>query len=192
MLNRNVIALSAASFLSAVRSEMITPLRMVFLVTTMQTALPIAGLIEGIAQGAGSLIRIIANSGHRGEGQNKWQVLLGYGISNSVKPLLAMVTSWPGALSITFLDTVGQGIRRDPLDRLIAGSTPRRGMVSAMGLHSHSGMLGSAIGALVSTLLLLLFLGNLQAIFAWAAVPGILAMLALLFVESKQPGMNAE
>jgi len=183
---RNVIALSLASFFSAVRSEMITPLRMVFLVTAMQTPLPVAGLIEGIAQGVGGVVRIAARRLSNKDKTQKSQVLLGYGISNAVKPLLAVVTAWPGALLITLLDTVGQGIRREPLNKLIEGSVPRRGMARVMGLHEHSGMLGATIGALISTLLLLLVLSNLQAIFAWAAVPGILAMLALLFVRTDE------
>ncbi|HKP53456.1 MAG TPA: MFS transporter [Chloroflexia bacterium] len=183
---RNVIALSLASFFSAVRSEMITPLRMVFLVTAMQTPLPIAGLIEGIAQGVGGVVHIAARRLPNRDKAQKGQVLLGYGISNAVKPLLAVVMSWPGALLLTFLDTVGQGIRRDPLNKLIEGSASRRGTARVMGPHEHSSMLGATIGALVSTLLLLLLLSNLQAIFAWAAVPGILALLTLLFVRTDE------
>jgi hypothetical protein len=182
-ISRNVIALSVVSFLSALRSEMITPLRMVFLVTAMQTPLPIAGLIEGVAQGGGRLISIVANRLVRDYAYAKGRVLLGYGISNGVKPLLAIVTAWPGALLVTLFDTVGQGIRRDPLESLLQSSPSRRSMARIMDLHDHSRMLGSAVGALVCALLLVLFLGDLQTIFAWAAVPGVLAMLALLGVR---------
>ncbi len=115
---------------------MITPLRMVFLVTAMQTPLPVAGLIEGIAQGIGGVVRIAARRLSNKDKAQKGQVLLGYGISNAVKPLLAVVTSWPGALLITLLDTVGQGIRRDPLNKLIEGSTPRRGWHGSWGFMS--------------------------------------------------------
>jgi hypothetical protein len=162
---------------------MITPLRMVFLVTVLQTAVPIAGLIEGVAQGGSGLISIVANRFAPSNIQPKWHVLLGYGISNGVKPLLAIVTAWPGALLITFIDTVGQGIRRDPLNSLLERTATPRTMLETRGLYYHGRMLGGAIGALVSALFLLLLLGDIQAIFAWAAVPGLLAILALLWVR---------
>jgi hypothetical protein len=192
-LDRNTIALSTATFFSAVQSEMITPLRMVFLVTVLQTALPVAGFVEGVALGGSGMISMVANRLAPNKIQPKWLVLLGYGISNGVRPLLAIVTAWPGALLITFSDTIGQGLRRDSLNSLLETTATLHTVSKTKGLHRHSGMLGGAIGALVSALFLLLLLGDIQAIFAWAAVPGLLGVLALLWVrDDKRPTQDRE
>ena len=180
---RNIIALTLAEFFSAVRGEIITPLRMVFLVTVLQTPLPVAGLIEGLANGVGGLARIASRRVARLSMAPKARLLLGYGISNAVMPLLAVASSWLSALAITLVTAAGQGIRRDPLESVNANPSPQRGWGRVMTAPTHSHLLGAAAGALVSTLLLLLEVNDLQQIFAWAAVPGALALLALLLVR---------
>src|SRR6186997_1773663 len=54
-LSRNVWVLGLVSLLTDVSSEMIAPVRVLFLVGVLGTPLPIVGLIEGLAESVGSL-----------------------------------------------------------------------------------------------------------------------------------------
>src|SRR5262249_29498527 len=54
-----VVVLGAVSLFTDISSEMIVPLRLIFLVQTLGAPLALAGLIEGIAEGATSLLKIL-------------------------------------------------------------------------------------------------------------------------------------
>ena len=55
-ISRNVIVLGLVSFFTDVSSEMIVPVRILFLVIVLHTPLPLAGLIEGVAESTASLL----------------------------------------------------------------------------------------------------------------------------------------
>ena len=52
-ISRNVVVLGLVSFFTDVSSEMIVPVRILFLVIILRTPLPVAGLIEGKANDTG-------------------------------------------------------------------------------------------------------------------------------------------
>src|SRR5690349_6445466 len=97
-LNRNVFVLGLTSLFTDISSEMIVPVRIIFLVVILNTPLALAGLIEGIAESTASIVKVF--SGHLSDrvSQRKPIIVAGYGVSNLVKPILALVTSWPQAL----------------------------------------------------------------------------------------------
>src|SRR5262249_62279703 len=59
-LTRNVFVLGLVSLFTDISSEMIVPVRILFLVGVLNTPLALAGLIEGLAESATSLLRIIS------------------------------------------------------------------------------------------------------------------------------------
>ena len=99
-ISRNVVV-GLVSFFTDASSEMIIPIRILFLVLVLQTPLPIAGFIEGIAESTASLLKIWA--GHLSNRVSRRTPLInfGYNLSNLAKPLLAFVPSWPYALGLT-------------------------------------------------------------------------------------------
>src|ERR1700724_696878 len=99
------------SFFTDVSSEMIIPVRILFLVLVLRTPLPLAGLIEGVAESTASLLKIVAGRLADRVNRRKPLIIFGYGLSNTVKPLLALVASWPLALVLIFFDRVGKGVR---------------------------------------------------------------------------------
>jgi MFS family permease len=186
-ISRNVVVLGVVSFFTDVSSEMIIPVRILFLVLVLRTPLPIAGLIEGVAESTASLLKVVAGRMADRVSSRKPLILFGYGLSNGVKPILALVTTWPLALFFIFLDRVGKGARGAPRDAMMADSTPRQYMGKAFGFHRSMDTLGAALGPLLAYLVLLLTMGDIRAVFAWTAIPGILSVIViLLFLREKK------
>ena len=61
----------------------------------LNTPLPLAGLIEGMAESTASLLKIFSGRMADRVPERKPLILFGYALSNGVKPLLAFVTIWP-------------------------------------------------------------------------------------------------
>src|SRR5712691_10220668 len=93
-LTRNVFVVGAVSFFTDTASEMIAPLRIIFLVVVLGTPVPLAGLIEGVAETTASLFKIVSGQIADRVSQRKPLILFGYALSNGVKPLLALATAW--------------------------------------------------------------------------------------------------
>lgn len=184
-ISRNVVVLGIVSFFTDVSSEMIVPVRIIFLVLVLRTPLAVAGLIEGIAESTASLLKIFAGRLSDRVSRRKPLVLFGYGISNAAKPLIAFVSAWPAALFFIFLDRVGKGVRGSPRDAMMADSTPRKYMGKAFGFHRSMDTFGAAVGPLLTYLILLLTSGDLRAVFLWTAVPGVLSVLAIVLLREK-------
>jgi MFS family permease len=196
-LTRNVYVLGAASFFTDVSSEMIMPLRMIFLVLVLKTPLPLAGLIEGIAEATASLLKIVSGRLADRVPRRKPLVLGGYSISNVVKPLLALSNGWGYVLGLVFIDRIGKGLRGSPRDAMIADVTPAEHRGKAFGLHRAMDTLGAAIGPLLAVWIIARSpeaeqqsLGVLRQVFAWTAIPGALAILAVFFFLHEPPVMR--
>src|SRR3954468_8727510 len=108
-ISRNVLVLGVVSFFTDVSSEMIVPVRILFLVIVLHTPLPIAGLIEGIAESTASILKIVSGRMSNQERSRRPLILFGYSASNLAKPLIAVISSWPAALLLIFVDRVGKG-----------------------------------------------------------------------------------
>ncbi len=185
-ITRNVFMLGIVAFFTDVSSEMIVPIRIIFLVAILRTPLPIAGLIEGIAESTASLLKIVSGRISDRPSRRPPLVLFGYVVSNGVKPLLAFVTGWPAALGLIFLDRVGKGVRSSPRDAMMADATPKEYMGKAFGFHRSMDTFGAALGPLLTYMILLMTQGNIEAVFAWTGVPGALAILVMLLVIRDQ------
>ena len=87
-LPRIVVVLSLVSFLNDTASDMITPLLPLFLTATLGAGPAVVGLVDGVAESPGSLLKIVSGRlADRGWSQ-KWLVLGGYGVSNTARPLI--------------------------------------------------------------------------------------------------------
>lgn len=188
-LTRNVFVLGVVSFFTDISSEMIVPVRLLFLIIVLNTPLTIAALIEGLAESASSLIKIVSGRLADRLQKRKNLILTGYGLSNLAKPLLALAGSWPVAMGLIFLDRAGKGIRSSPRDALLADSTLPAYRGKAFGFHRALDTLGAAIGPLITFGILAFSSNNLSLVFAFTAIPGALSLLVLIyFLKGKSPG----
>src|SRR5262249_57229239 len=123
-LSRPVWLLGWVSFFPDTASEMIYPLLPLFLTKTLGAGAMSLGVIEGVAEGANSVLKIVSGWLADRTGQPKRLVLAGYGLSSLARPLISLVTAWPQVLALRFIDRLGQGIPTAPRDALLARVAP--------------------------------------------------------------------
>jgi MFS family permease len=187
-LSRPVWLLGWVSFFTDMASEMVYPLLPLFLTRTLGGGAMALGVIEGVAEGANSLLKIASGWMADRTGQPKKLVLAGYGISSAVRPLIALVTAWPQVLALRFTDRLGKGIRSSPRDAMLAGFAPegRRGRV--YGFHRGMDHAGAVAGPLIATAYLYFYPEAYRSLFTWTLVPGIIVILLVL----RLPGERSE
>lgn len=188
-LPRNVFAIGLVSLLNDASSEIIYPLLPVFLSLTLGASPAIVGLIEGAAESISSLLKLFAGYFSDRRGKRKVFVVLGYGLANFVRPLLAFATNWYQVLAIRLTDRVGKGIRSAPRDAMIADAVSPQERGLAFGFHRAMDHMGAVIGPLIGYFLVIIFAANrnsltaadLTKIFLLASVPAIAAVVVVAF-----------
>jgi len=183
-LSRNVTFLGVVSGLTDISSEMLYPIVPVFLTSVLGAPMQIVGLIEGLAEGTASFVKIIGGRLSDRAGKRKPFVIAGYSLSALAKPLLALASTWHFVLFSRFIDRVGKGVRTSARDALIAGSTDKAHWGKAFGFHRAMDTLGAALGPLAA-LAMIHYMGadkpNYRVIFMAAFIPAVLGVLVLLY-----------
>jgi MFS family permease len=179
----NVVVAGIVSLLTDISSEMIVPVLPLFLTIVLGAPVAAVGLIEGVAESTASVLRVFSGWLSDRAGKRKPLILVGYGLSNLTKPLLALAGAWPHVLALRFADRFGKGIRTAPRDALIADTVDPSVRGRAFGFHRAMDTTGAAIGPLLAAGTLALTsgsanpTGNPRAVFWLASVPGIAAIL---------------
>jgi MFS family permease len=178
---RNIYILGIASFFNDFSSEMIYPLIPVFIKSVLGVGAYFIGIIEGIAETTNSLLKLFSGYYSDRFKKRKIFVVCGYAFSNLARPLIGIANSWGLLLGLRFSDRVGKGIRTSPRDAIIGESAPdnRRGF--AFGFHRAMDHLGAVAGSLVASLLLYVFLMDIRKVFLLSVIPGIIAVLLIIF-----------
>ncbi|MFQ6617604.1 MAG: MFS transporter [Fidelibacterota bacterium] len=183
-ISKNVKVLGSVSFFTDVSSEMILPVLPLFLINVLGARKSHLGLIEGVAEFTSSLSKVFSGWYSDRIKKRKPFVLIGYGLSNFIKPVFAVTGSWIQVLLIRFVDRTGKGIRTAPRDALIAEVSPEDTRGGAFGLHRSMDTLGAVVGGAVAFFLLRVFPENFRLIFALSLIPGLTAfIIAVKFVR---------
>ncbi|MEJ5187143.1 MAG: MFS transporter [Candidatus Geothermincolales bacterium] len=171
--------LGLTSFFNDLSSEMIYPLLPFFLTEVLGAGALLLGLLEGLAELVSSLLKLFSGWWSDRLRRSKGLVVAGYSMSAVARTSLAVVAAPWQALGAWLLNRVGKGVRTSPRDALIASSCPSDARGRAFGYHRAMDHLGALSGAAAASVLMALAL-NVRAVFAWAAVPAGLALLALV------------
>jgi MFS family permease len=194
------------SLFTDLSSEMMNPLLPIFIAGLVPLGMaPVyVGLMEGVAETTASLLKLVSGRLSDYLGKRKMLVVAGYGLSTFARPLMALAglvgTASAGAqvVGLKFLDRVGKGVRTSPRDALISDSVgpETRGLAfSFTRAMDHAGAVG---GSLLAIVILFGFLGYglwrssaakptleeitaLRWVFAIALIPGLLAVIALVW-----------
>ncbi len=179
-LRGNLLWLSLVSLLNDVASEMIYPLLPFFLTSTLGAGPALLGAIEGAAESAASLLKLLG-----GWVSDRFRrrplIVAGYAISAAARPLIGLATAPWHVLALRLSDRFGKGIRSAPRDALLAASVPAGRRGAAFGVHRAADHLGAAIGPLLASALLMVSGGALRPVFALAALPGVVAALLVIW-----------
>jgi len=178
---RNVFALGFVSFFTDVSTEMVLSLLPVFIVHLPGSGSAALGIIEGLAESLSYGMRTVSGIFSDKLRKRKIIVLLGYGVSNIVKPLFAAADNVFEAMAIRVADRIGKGIRTAPRDALLSESIDekRRGM--AFGLHRTLDQTGAILGPLAASFLMYTAGLTIRGVFWLSLIPGVAALLTLLF-----------
>lgn len=183
---RPVWLLGFVSLFTDAATEVIYPLMPVYLSRVLGASALSLGVIEGVAEGVNSLLKIA--SGWWSDRQTKRRpiVIAGYALSSAARPLIAVTASWTQVLAIRVLDRTGKGIRSAPRDAMLTrfADASTRGRI--FGFHRAMDHAGAIVGPLVATLFLFLLPGQYRLLFALTAIPGALAVATLFLVREPE------
>lgn len=191
-LQKNVFFTGLVSFFMDMSSEMIYPLVPIFLSSVLGVNKSVIGLIEGIAESTASLLKVFSGWFSDRIGKRKILLIVGYGISTLSRPIIALSALWGHVLVFRFTDRFGKGVRGAPRDAIIAESTTHKDLGRSFGFHRGMDTLGAVIGPAIAFILLLLFTGNYRLVFWLSMIPGIIAVLIIIFLIKEQKSKRAE
>ena len=180
-LSRNILCLGLVSLFTDLSTEMAYPIIPVFLNEVLKVPPLFIGLVEAIAESTASILKTFSGYISDRLKKRKLFILIGYGLSALVKPLLALASQGWHVLVVRFFDRVGKGIRTAPRDALIADSARDAYFGRAYGFHRALDTLGAMLGPLTAFAILALTHDNYRLLFGLAALPGLIAIVIILF-----------
>ena len=178
---RGVWAIGFVSMFMDISSEMIHSLLPVFLVGTLGASVALVGLIEGVAEASASITKVFSGWLSDRLGKRKLLAVLGYGLGALSKPIFPLAVTPFQVLGARFADRIGKGIRGAPRDALVADITEPGARGAAFGLRQALDTVGAFLGPLVAIGLMLVLAGDIRAVFAWAVIPALIAVLLMTF-----------
>lgn len=181
--------LGLVSLLNDSASELVYPLLPLYLASVLMAGPKALGIIEGIAEATGSLLKLFAGVLSDKLGSTKYWVVGGYSLAALGRPLLALATSWPMVLTLRFADRVGKGLRSSPRDALLALSVVPEQRGLAFGVHRAMDNAGAVIGPLLAAWLLSRYM-PIRDILLWTLVPGVLTVILALSIREPQRGLQ--
>src|ERR1043166_6162996 len=188
---RPVWFLGWTSLFTDAATEMIYPLLPVYLSGVLGASALSLGIIEGVAEGVNSLLKVVSGYWADRSTRRRPIVIGGYALSSIARPFIAITTSWPQVLLIRALDRVGKGIRGAPRDVLLARfATPTtRGRI--YGFHRAMDHSGAIVGPLLATVILFFAPERYRLLFALTLIPGAIAVALLFLVDEDAAAAGA-
>ena len=191
-LPKTVWLLGAISLLNDAASDMIYPLVPLYVASVLMAGPKALGWIEGVAEAAGSLLKLGAGVLADRIRRIKPFVVLGYGLAGIARPLIGIATSWMGVLVFRFVDRVGKGLRSAPRDAMLAASVSPAQRGLAYGVHRGMDNAGAVVGPLIAAALLAAGL-SLRQVFLLAIVPAVFVLImALRLKEPERAEVRAD
>ena len=136
--------------LTAMSSAMIYSLLPVFMVRVLGISIASVGVIEGTAEAANSLIKIVSGAGSDWIGRRKPLVVFGYVLSAIIKTIFPVAGTASTVLAARVIDRLGKGIRDAPRDAFLADLTAKEIRGKGFGLRLALAISGFVVGPLIA------------------------------------------
>jgi len=190
-IDSNVIAMGWVSFFTDMASSMVTTLLPIFVVYVLDESVEKLGVVIATATFVSYALRILF--GYLSE---KYQivkpfVVTGYVISAFTKPLLSFSTSYTSVALLRSLERVGKAVRSASKDSLISSYSQKSRAGKSFGFHKMMDVSGEMLGSII--IVLFFFFSSvgseelIRDIFAWTVLPGIMAVIIVLFFVKDTP-----
>jgi len=177
----SIWALGLVSMFMDISSEMIHCLLPLFLVGALGASTVVVGLIEGLAESTALIVKVFSGALSDYIGKRKGLAVFGYSLGALTKPLFAIAPTAGVVFMARILDRVGKGVRGAPRDALVADIAPAELRGAAFGLRQSLDTVGAFLGPLLAVGLMLLWANDFRAVFWVAVIPGMIAVVLLLF-----------
>jgi len=182
--------LSLVSFFQDAASELLYPVLPLFLTGVLGAPVAVVGLIEGLAEGASSVMKAV--SGRLADVRRRRPLVgWGYAISSVAKLGIGAASGWPLVLAARLVDRTGKGLRGPPRDALIADDTAKEDRGRAFGFHRAADTAGAVVGPLAGLGLYEALDHHLRPLFYVAFVPAALSVVLVGFVRER-PGSGIQ
>lgn len=193
-MNATVVVLGLVSLFTDFSSNMIVPILPLFLTTVLHVQAGTLGVIEGIAESTASLLKLFSGWISDKFGHRKALMVAGYGLSNLIKPIFAVSSTWGQILAIRFADRVGKGVRAAPRDAILADAAAKQERGKAFGFRRSMDTLGAALGPLAAFGILAAYPENYRTVFWVSAIPGLITVILLIFFlkDRRKPGQTGQ
>ncbi|WP_246005940.1 MFS transporter [Georgenia muralis] len=176
------------SLLTDVSSESVAAVLPLYLTTALGLSFVAYGVIDGIFQGAGALVRVLGGwASDRGD-RPKWVAFAGYLLSALSRGGLLLAQGFGAVTAVVVVDRFGKGIRTAPRDSLIAASSAPETLARSFGVHRTLDTVGAALGPLLAFVILTLVPEGYSSVFVMSFGFAVLGVLTLgLFVPDRRP-----
>lgn len=189
-LSRNLLLLCGVSFLQDAASELLYPVLPIFLTVTLGAPAAVVGIVEGVAEGAASITKLLA--GRLADRRTKRPLIAaGYGLAALGKVIIALAAIWPMVLAGRVIDRLGKGIRGAPRDALLVVGVPASARGRVFGLHRAIDTAGAVVGPLLGLAAYYLLGQQIRPLLFLAIIPAILSVLLIRAVREAPAGTTA-
>jgi MFS family permease len=184
-LPRAVWLLGWVSLATDSATEAIYPLLPFFLTRTLGAGAVSLGIVEGGAEAANSVLKILSGRMADRSAKKRPLVLFGYSVSSLARPFIAITTSWAQVFTVRVLDRVGKGVRGAPRDAMLASWATKTTRGKVYGFHRAMDHVGAVVGPTLATIFLLFYPDHYRTLFALTIVPGAVAVALIFFVPEQ-------
>lgn len=183
-LSKTVLLLSLISLFTDIASEMLYPVLPIYL-QSIGFSMVFIGILEGVAEATAGLSKGYFGNWSDAVGKRKPFVQLGYGLSAISKPAMILFSNVAWVFLMRTSDRLGKGIRTGARDALLSDEATAENKATVFGFHRGMDTLGAAIGPFIAIIYLIYYPSHYQALFIFALVPGLIALLFSSLIQEK-------
>lgn len=191
IITKNILLLSAVSFLTDISSEMLYPVMPIYLKSIGFSVLLI-GILEGIAEATAGLSKGYFGKQSDVTGKRTPFVTIGYFLSSLSKPMLGLFVYPVWIFLARTLDRLGKGIRTSARDAILSSETSTENKAKVFGFHRGADTLGAAIGPFLALIYLSIYPEQYRTLFFIAFIPAILGVMFTFLIKEKDKSEIAE
>ncbi len=186
-LPKSIWGIGLVTLLVNLSSVIIFSLSPIYLTTVLGVSTFDLGILEGFVEATSWFTRIFAGILSDYLYRRKPILVFAYTLSALSRPIFAIAPSLGWIAGARLIDRVSNGLQATPREALVGDLAPKNLKGTCFGLRQTLSMIGSFAGAGIVMFLMYQTKGNYEIIFWAAAVPPILAVLALVFFVQDSP-----
>ena len=184
---KSIFAIGIITLLMNISTVIVFSLSPIYLTTVLGVNISNIGVIEGVIEFISWLTRVFAGIISDILKKRKPLLILAIFMTCIARIIFSFANKITDVFISRSLDRVANGLQASPRDALIGDLTQKKQRGAAYGMRQSLGMLGSALGAIITFVVLYDQSDNFSTVFTIATIPPILALFIIMFaIHEKQ------